>query len=78
MELLGSSRCINGGRERRALVCIHRSEPLGKKREPLWRTWSLKCGSAGVRHCLSPGAALPHPPRQQKMRKVELTILSEV
>jgi hypothetical protein len=28
--------------------------------------------------CLSSGAALPHPPRQQKMEKVELTILAEV
>jgi hypothetical protein len=59
---------------------------LGKKRESLWRTrkgintptfqQSLKCGSARVRHYLSPGAALPHPPRQQKMGKVKL--LAEV
>jgi hypothetical protein len=39
MELLGSSRCINGGREReRELWSVfHQSEPLVKKREPLWR-----------------------------------------
>jgi hypothetical protein len=35
MELFESSRCANGGRERRALVCF--LKPLGKKREPLWR-----------------------------------------
>jgi hypothetical protein len=39
MGLLGSSRCANGGRERRALVCFYRSKPLEKKRELLWRTW---------------------------------------
>jgi hypothetical protein len=39
MDLLGISRCINGGRERERELwfVFHRSEPLGKKREPLWR-----------------------------------------
>jgi hypothetical protein len=31
MELLGNSRCANGGRERRALVYSESSEPLEKK-----------------------------------------------
>jgi hypothetical protein len=35
MELLGSSRCVNGGIERELWFVFRRSEPLGKKREPL-------------------------------------------
>jgi hypothetical protein len=58
MELLRSSRCANGGRERRALVYFHLSEPLGKKREPLWKI------GKGINTPLSPNghlsAAIPH------------------
>jgi hypothetical protein len=37
--MLRSLKSTNGGEIDEHLLLFYRTEPLGKKREPLWRTW---------------------------------------